>query len=867
MKIKSCEIGAFGCLENQKYDFEKGLNSFCKKNGEGKTTLAAFIKMMLYGMNTRKNSSDLDFAHYLPFSGKECGGNIVFEKDGKEYRIERSYSKTPTSFQENLKVYVNGIETKELGNVPGETLFGLSKEAFTKTLYIGANDIEINTNKELSGKMCKYIASDDKDEEVSKVLDKLENKINEYCPKRNRSNGLIASQEKLEKDIQAAINEKSNIETSIKQKEEELSDLKNEEKKLNELLKKGSEMSRIKEQWAQHNRLVDTINKDTEIIKETEAKYNGLVPSLKEITNYKINKQSIKNFETNLKEKKLKDEEQETLVNFGKIFEGNIPDEQEMEDAYRKYNQLQMNLNAEKSKLSSEEENVYNKYHGKDINRQTLDGINEQLVKYSELKNKDFSFINEPKEEKSVKKAPVVLMIISVALVVIGIGLGFVNSILFSVAALGFCLLVASGFMYLQNQVKANQDTSKLSIYKEQEKTKEQINKLVVSINTVTMPYGFSSEKEGSLEASVARFEDEYNKYLNICIKKEQITKLEEEKLRENQLLESELTKYYAKYNVDLIDKPNPNEKLNKNLQKYNELLEKEGNYKEYILNITKECKDCIDEIYSFANKVLNETYSITGDDLLKTIENTKVIVNKIESIIEQVNKDSETYENTMQAINTNKKHLEDLIEQNGLHERVEECDAYNFDEISIEHKNLIKAISQKEEEIDQKNEELAEISNKEVEHSQATELLDKYKSDHKILMAIKNGLENAQNEISNEYIKPISDAFNRYMEKYKSKIGGEIKFDNNFNIKLEKDTKLREIYHFSDGTLRLVILCYRLAIIDTIFEDSDKHFMIIDDYFSNMDEENIKNCSEIIKDIAKERQVFYFTCHNSRCI
>lgn len=56
MKLLSAHIENFGALKNTDYTFSKGLNCICKENGAGKTTFAAFLCAMLYGMDTAKEN-------------------------------------------------------------------------------------------------------------------------------------------------------------------------------------------------------------------------------------------------------------------------------------------------------------------------------------------------------------------------------------------------------------------------------------------------------------------------------------------------------------------------------------------------------------------------------------------------------------------------------------------------------------------------------------------------------------------------------------------------------------------------------------------------------------------------------------------
>ena len=43
MKLIRCEIQNFGKIRKGTYEFKDGCNSFCERNGWGKSTLAAFI--------------------------------------------------------------------------------------------------------------------------------------------------------------------------------------------------------------------------------------------------------------------------------------------------------------------------------------------------------------------------------------------------------------------------------------------------------------------------------------------------------------------------------------------------------------------------------------------------------------------------------------------------------------------------------------------------------------------------------------------------------------------------------------------------------------------------------------------------------
>jgi len=57
MKLLSCYIEGFGTFVKKSFTFDDALTSYLEKNGFGKTTLATFISVMFYGMETTAANS------------------------------------------------------------------------------------------------------------------------------------------------------------------------------------------------------------------------------------------------------------------------------------------------------------------------------------------------------------------------------------------------------------------------------------------------------------------------------------------------------------------------------------------------------------------------------------------------------------------------------------------------------------------------------------------------------------------------------------------------------------------------------------------------------------------------------------------
>lgn len=58
MKLISLHIDNFGQFNNFDYVFEDGINQIVEENGWGKSTLAAFIKVMFFGFDNTSKRDD-----------------------------------------------------------------------------------------------------------------------------------------------------------------------------------------------------------------------------------------------------------------------------------------------------------------------------------------------------------------------------------------------------------------------------------------------------------------------------------------------------------------------------------------------------------------------------------------------------------------------------------------------------------------------------------------------------------------------------------------------------------------------------------------------------------------------------------------
>ncbi len=185
MKLISCKIFDFGKLHNKEIVFTDGLNTINEPNGWGKSTLTAFIKAMLYGLEGDGKRDDLvsDRRHYKPWQGGTFGGSMDFEVKGKQYRVTRTFGPKAGTDTFELRDASTLLISDDYSEKLGEELFNISSESFSRTVFIKQNNSEY------------YRATDDINAKLGNISDSMDINlfaaIDEHI--KDRLNALSAS--------------------------------------------------------------------------------------------------------------------------------------------------------------------------------------------------------------------------------------------------------------------------------------------------------------------------------------------------------------------------------------------------------------------------------------------------------------------------------------------------------------------------------------------------------------------------------------------------------------------------------------------------------------------------------------------------
>lgn len=153
MKINKL-TASFGRLENESLSFHEGLNVICAPNESGKSTWCAFIRAMLYGVDSseRARAGYLpDKQRYAPWTGAPMEGSMELTADRCDITLTRR-TKTKSAPMREFSATYTGTNTPVDGitaSNAGEMLTGVPKEVFCRSAFIGQGAVAISGDPEL----------------------------------------------------------------------------------------------------------------------------------------------------------------------------------------------------------------------------------------------------------------------------------------------------------------------------------------------------------------------------------------------------------------------------------------------------------------------------------------------------------------------------------------------------------------------------------------------------------------------------------------------------------------------------------------------------------------------------------------------
>ena len=210
---------SFGKLSGDVLEFNDGLNVIYAPNESGKSTWCAFIRAMLYGIDTSERSKVgkvPDKTRYAPWSGAPMQGSMEVCAGGKEITLTRSSPRQNLPMREFSAVYSGtAVEVEGIsGENAGEMLTGVGRDVFRRSAFVEQGSIAVSGTPELEKRINSIVSSGEENvsfTDADEVLRSWQRK------RRYNGCGVLPGIENEMDEIRSRISDLENSENEIEE--------------------------------------------------------------------------------------------------------------------------------------------------------------------------------------------------------------------------------------------------------------------------------------------------------------------------------------------------------------------------------------------------------------------------------------------------------------------------------------------------------------------------------------------------------------------------------------------------------------------------------------------------------------------------
>ncbi len=884
MQLVECYIENFGKLHEFTYKFHDGLNTINELNGWGKTTFAAFVRAMFYGMEVTR-AKDLDKAErrkYKPWQGGKFGGYIIFELNGQKYKMERFFEDKEKDDTFVLYNQSTGLVSNDFTENIGEEIFKLDRVAYSRSTYIPQNGIAIETNDSINAKLSNLI-EDDNDinnyDSAMKILDKCKK---EYIKTGSRGK-LDVIRNKIttyESALESCLSKGEAVEAWMKKLESIIINKKDVKDKLHNIKGNIEAASKYEGQVVrlqQYQELCKTQDKLQEDFAPLHSFFKESIPTDEELRKCDEISSDLLQLQGELKTYELTDYEKKIQETGKAYFTKGIPEEKEInnyEELITKYRENKIKIDAnELNELEKQKKAELDLFFEKgEADESQVDRFIDKIQELNELKSKittEKSKLeilknvqatnNQTKDEKvshgnKILIASIIMVILGAAFLILflplGVGLLVLGGVLFAVAKLRKKNQQPGDSSNTDNAMNNQRETNIEiqgfidDLIEQKNFNEEELNHFLLKFPIEINPDNYYSSLT-IIKSKISEFNNLVTKIHNqdnVAIKNEQ-----------NSIVESinvYLEPYCSNLSISVEQKEDIWKEVKSRRIEYVKINEKLSKYK-----ITS---DKLEDLRSQLLTLLKTYFDESNDNLGKNVnvlkERRKEYLRLLKEIEESSTK-KEQFENE-NDITT----LKDTVEpkQNLKELQDNEKTLYaELEEITSEENSAREQIRVLSDDADRCSDLQAEIEQLNEELSLGEEQLE-------ILNKTMKCMENAKEKFSTHYMNGINQGFEQYIKMLDDGTLRAAQMDVQLNVNVSANGSQKSIDYFSTGYKDLIGICTRFALVDALFEN-EIPFIILDDPFVNLDGEKLSRALDMIGEISKKYQILYFVCHESR--
>lgn len=286
MIIEKIEINAFGALTNVTLEFTETVNVISGENEVGKSTIAAFIRYMLYGFSGTEDGESLtERRKRINWNTGTAQGSMTVLVKGKRYLIKRTTvpmqdAAGKDAYKEECSIIDLETGASSFGKQPaGEVFLSVSGELYDNTAFVGQLMDSAIDEGEVKGSIEAILFSErdrsTNEEAVRRITEKMEE-----LRHRSGQGGVIAEIERRRDELAAQLARSDEDNKRILAKETELYTIREERREAEVRLEKLRDL----DDCYKNVMIIQTFDQLHELEEESAAKANAYAEFVKENT-------------------------------------------------------------------------------------------------------------------------------------------------------------------------------------------------------------------------------------------------------------------------------------------------------------------------------------------------------------------------------------------------------------------------------------------------------------------------------------------------------------------------------------------------------------------------------------------------------
>lgn len=443
------------------------------------------------------------------------------------------------------------------------------------------------------------------------------------------------------------------------------------------------------------------------------------------------------------------------------------------------------------------------------------------------------------------------------------------------------------------------------------EKTNEKIINIEGSIKETLSRYNLPYE-ESNVSFNLNKISSDYDDYISLTGKKNDLEERQTASKTRIHEIEESVKKYLEKYGIDSVPTSHSASlhDLQRRFNQYVKLSEKKNNNE--LAVVSNEFNKLDNEIHNFFEDYLEENiqtdnyysrfvqirddaknlhnlhdkkerynealleYNNTRETLSKFIRSFSFTVDgDIKSQLNEMQDHFQVYKNNLAPYKAAKE-KKDRFEENhpnyaeilNFYKEVDEESIKELNNQRITISGEVDDLKNKRDNLNNRLEELndsySDICDKEGQIQTLIETRKEMEARLSLLKKASELLQKAKDNLNAKYTAPLNSSLSKYFDILAKGSDLNITMDVNKELIIKANGIETTERNLSEGYKDIVNICYRFALIDAMYKD-EQPIVILDDPFINLDPERVANGIEMLKEIAKDKQILYLTCHDSR--